>query len=129
MMDRLTGRDLHGRPFIMIRKSDDDFEKLKRDALEKLAHYEDLEEDERLVELPCAVGDTVWEVQEIRKRIQEYIVTYVNYNNNSLYYGWRVKDGKGIYSNLSGFEEHKIGKTIFLTREEAEAALKERETE
>ena len=30
------------------------------DAFTKLAHYEDLEEAGRLIELPCAVGDTVW---------------------------------------------------------------------
>ena len=29
-------------------------------VLEKLAHYEDLEEQGRLIELPCGVGDTVW---------------------------------------------------------------------
>lgn len=28
--------------------------------MKKLAHYEDLEEQGRLIELPCAVGDTVW---------------------------------------------------------------------
>ena len=27
---------------------------------EKLAHYEDLEEAGRLIELPCAVGEEVW---------------------------------------------------------------------
>lgn len=29
-------------------------------AIEKLAHYEDSEELGRLIELQCAVGDTVW---------------------------------------------------------------------
>lgn len=96
-------------------------------CIDKLAHYEDLEEQGRLIELPCTVGDTVYEVQKIRKRIQEYTVTYVNYDNHSLYYGWRVKDGKGIYSNLNGFNEFAIGKTVFLNREAAEAKLNKME--
>ena len=35
-------------------------------------------------------------------------------------------DGNGIYSNLNGFEASAIGKTVFLTKEEAEEKLKER---
>ena len=31
-----------------------------RTALEKLDHYEDLEEQGRLIELPCKIGDTVY---------------------------------------------------------------------
>lgn len=31
------------------------------DALKKLADYEDLEEQGRLIKLPCKVGDTVWD--------------------------------------------------------------------
>ena len=38
-----------------------------------------------------------------------------------------MKDGKGVYSNVNGFSEYAIGKTVFLTIEEAEAALKELE--
>ena len=34
------------------------------DLIDKLAHYEDLEEQGRLIELPCAVGDTVWLVEK-----------------------------------------------------------------
>lgn len=33
--------------------------KLISDALDKLAHYEELEKQERLIELPCRVGDTI----------------------------------------------------------------------
>ena len=32
-----------------------------RMILEKLAEYEDLEEQGRLIKLPCKVGDTVWD--------------------------------------------------------------------
>ena len=93
----------------------------------ELAKAVELLKADRLIELPCAVGDTVYEVQEIRKRIQEYTVISVHYSHCSILFGWELKDGKGIYSNLNGFEESAIGKTIFLTPEAAEARLAEME--
>ena len=94
---------------------------------EKLKEYEDLEEQGKLLKLPVAVGDTVYEVQELRKRIQPYIVIAVHVSNCGNLYGWELKDGKGVYSNVNGFSEYAIGKTVFLTKEEAEAALEELE--
>ncbi len=91
----------------------------------KLAEYEDLEEKGKLLKLPCAVGDTVYEVQDLRKRIQPYTVIAVHASNCGNLYGWELKDGKGVYSNVNGFSEYAIGKSVFLAKEEAEAALKE----
>lgn len=96
-------------------------------AVEKLAEYEDLEEQGKLLKLPCAVGDTVYEVQDLRKRIQSYTVIAVHVSNCGNLYGWELKDGKGIFSNINGFSEYALGKSVFLTKEEAEAALKELE--
>ena len=93
----------------------------------KLGKYEDLEEQGKLLKLPCAVGDTVYEVQDLRKRIQPYTVIAAHISNCGNLYGWELKDGKGVYSNVNGFSEYVIGKQVFLTREEAEAALKELE--
>ena len=87
-----------------------------REWLEELKHYKQLEEHGRLIELPCAVGDTVYEVQKIRKRIQEYTVISIHYSHSSILIGWEIKDGNGIYSNLNGFEASAIGKTVFLTK-------------
>lgn len=92
---------------------------------EKLKEYEDLEEQRKLLKLPVAVGDTVYEVQELRKRIQPYIVIAVHVSNCGNLYGWELKDGKGVYSNVNGFSEYAIDKQVFLTKEAAEAALKE----
>lgn len=92
-------------------------------AITKLAEYEDLEEQGKLLELPCAVGDTVYEIQELRKRIQPYTVIAIHISNCGRLYGWELKDGKGVYSNVNGFSEYALGKTVFLTREEAESAL------
>ena len=33
------------------------------EAIKKLAHYEDLEEQGKLIELPCKVGDTVYAIR------------------------------------------------------------------
>lgn len=98
-----------------------------KEAVGYRAEYEALEEQGKLLKLPCAVGDTVYEVQELRKRIQPYTIIVVQVSNCGNLYGWELKDGKGIYSNVHGFSEYAIGKQVFLTLEGAEAALKELE--
>jgi hypothetical protein len=77
--------------------------------------------------LPCKVGDTVYEIQPIRQRIQAYDVTTVKYNGHYYWFTWILKDRRGLYGNVEGFTDMQIGKTVFLTKEEAEKALKERE--
>lgn len=133
-MERLTERDEFGNADIIgVDSMDlqcnlefDEFNKVTN-ALNKLAEYEDLVEQNKLLKLPCAIGDTVYEVQELRKRIQPYIVIAVHVSNCGNLYGWELKDGKGVYSNVNGFSEYALEKSVFLTREEAEAALKELE--
>lgn len=96
------------------------------EAVDRIAEYEDLEEQGKLLKLPCAVGDTVYEVQEIRKRIQQYEITAAHVDRfGKWYFYWRLKDGQGIYGRVAGFSESYLGVKVFFTREEAEAALKE----
>ena len=78
----------------------------------------------RFVELPCKVGDTVYVIKSIaeeEKIIQDHVET--------LGIGYYA-DGINIYQwdgvKTDGYFED-FGKTVFLTREEAERALKERE--
>lgn len=73
------------------------------EVLRKLAEYEDLEEQGKLLKLPCVVGDTVY-----------CIMTSIKGTNPTIF------SQKFDYSMIESF-----GKTVFLTREEAEAALKE----
>nr|DAX11558.1 MAG TPA: hypothetical protein [Bacteriophage sp.] len=73
------------------------------DLREKLKYYEDLEEQGRLIKLPCKVGDDVY-----------YILGIPNKTPCTI--------DKCTFE-LSDI--NKIGKTLFLTREEAEAKLKE----
>ena len=100
------------------------------DIYEKLADYEDMEEQGKLIVLPCAAGDEVYELQRTRKRVQAYVVTAVEISGGnpiSLSFRWHLKDNKGIYGNPYGFTAHDIGKTVFLNEDEAKKALKESE--
>lgn len=96
------------------------------DMYEKLADYEDMEEQGKLMVLPCAAGDEVYEVQRTRKRVQAYVVTAVEISGGNpinLSFRWHLKDNKGIYDNPYGFTAHDIGKTVFLNEEAAKKAL------
>ena len=81
----------------------------------------------RLRELAQAyrlLGNTVYEPNK-RGFVSTYKVISVHLSECSILIGWNLLDG--IYSNLNGFEISALGKTVFLTREAAEAALKEKE--
>lgn len=87
-------------------------------ALEKLAEYEDLEEQGLLIKLPCKVGDTVYAIN--CNEIIESTVTEITLNEKGVRY---IR----LYSTddrLADFKYDYFKKTVFLTREEAEKALK-----
>lgn len=93
----------------------------------KLKEYEDLEEQGRLIKLPCKVGDTVYVVTPGCETVEECKVMTVNYSNtatseNVFYIEALPATGSRV---LIGFYSNKIGKTVFLTKTEAEAKLKE----
>lgn len=97
--------------------------------LEELKSYKDLEEQGLLVRLPCKVGDTVWdndfgypESYEIKAFSYGYCDSYVepDIEDEIIFY----------YENYTGsitgaFPMSEIGKTVFLTREEAVNKLEE----
>lgn len=92
-------------------------------------HFRELaqaEKDGRIVVLPCKVGDVVYEANK-RGFVSTYEVISIHVSACSILIGWDLIDG--IYSNLNGLEVSALGKTVFLTREEAEAALKKREAD
>lgn len=70
-----------------------------------------------VVALPCKVGDIVYQTDGIR--IYELTILDILLHKNKPYY-----ETDGI-----DFDDDAIGKTVFLTREEAEAKLKEGATE
>lgn len=89
--------------------------------IDKLAAYEDAEEQGLLLRLPCKVGDTVY--VPTRNFISELRVTEVTYDRDGTYLRWVLLSG--IYPNLNGFVGRKIGNEVFLTKSEAEAKLAE----
>ena len=90
-----------------------------KEAMEKLAEYEDLEDQGLLLQLPCKKGDTVYSIT--RDFISEYIVESIRIYEHSIQFYWKCT--KGIYHNVVGFADFEIGKTVFLTEQEAQAAL------
>lgn len=80
----------------------------------------DLDRLRELAEADRLIGMTVYEPNK-RGFISTYEVISVHISKCSILVGWNLLDG--VYSNLNGFEISALGKSIFLTREEAEAAL------
>ena len=87
----------------------------------ELKKYKDLEEQGLLVRLPCKVGDTVY--VPTRVLVSEFKITAIFCDIHGTYFYWLFYCG--IYERTSGFSERDIGKTVFLTREEAEKKLEE----
>lgn len=82
-------------------------------AIEKLATYEDLEEQGLLVRLPCPIGTTVWDICGMD--IRENVVSGIEC----------VKDGKQfLWANHDEWLGE-LNDLVFPTREEAEKKLKE----
>lgn len=86
----------------------------------QLKEYKDLEEQGKLMKLPCAVGDTVYYLDRFCSG------TSLDCPRRPCepceYYKLEIYEGKFKLNDINDF-----GKTVFLTREEAEAALKELE--
>ncbi len=90
----------------------------QRKVWERLKQYEDAEAEGCLVVLPCKVGDTVWVV--FANGIRPYVVDRINIiAQNQLRVRMRFMCNETLYLTDNNF-----GKSVFLTREEAEAALK-----
>ena len=109
-------------------KADEIALKLMRLAdLESLCSYTRLRElaeadrDGRLVVPPCKAGDTVYEVTS-RKTISEYRVKAIRVELFCTFIEWDIVAGF-VDKSIFGVSVNEIGKTVFLTREEADRAL------
>lgn len=128
-MGRLTRHaHLNGDPAIEYKGKNYPYWHEQYDALSILAHYEDLEEQGRLIELPCKVGDTVWNVNEyvegFKIRPMEIVLMEIGVKGKKYIFSVYTDD----YDNDElvqsyGFDD--FGNVLFLTKEEAEAKLKE----
>lgn len=99
---------------------------------EKLAKYEELEERDKLIRLPCKIGNIVYNYNPyttIHTGIQPYEITNIMISQNKKgewtkkYRAMLLINGKTIDWQMN-FKFDDIGKTVFLTKE-AEKALAE----
>lgn len=86
-------------------------------AIEKLADYEDLEEQGLLVRLPCPIGTTVWDICGMD--IRENVVSGLEYDKGGKWFLWANED------ECLG----ELNVLVFLNREEAENKLEELKNE
>ena len=85
-------------------------------SYDRLRELAEADRDGRAVALPCKVGDTVY-FALLGRIIEKQVFSIVSFSNSTRIYC----DGTSEY-----FRPEDIGKTFFLTREEAERALMER---
>lgn len=80
------------------------------------------DKDGRMVVLPCKVGDTVWITGSVRRLYSEKVRTFFC-GDPSYSRGMADNGVKMIRTTGCDIPIHEFGKTVFLTREEAEKAL------
>lgn len=113
---------------IQLNNVDEAFEEGWRQALEnlanlpsekKLAAYKDAEEQGRLVILPCKIGDALFVTDEgTCLPAVRMVETVTLFNEKVLIQAVNSRNGASYYCTVKDF-----GKTVFLTREEANAAM------
>ena len=89
-------------------------------AAERLRELAEADKDGRLVVLPCKVGDIVWANLDGMRHTRKCVIEFANIGSPGTTIVFSTVDGsrKQYWVNPSSF-----GKTVFLTRKEAEKAL------
>ncbi len=90
-------------------------------SYDRLRELAEADKAGRIVVLPCKVGDKLYEVTG-RKTISVYRVKAIRVELFTLFIEWDIEEGF-VWQSLAGINTGEIGKTVFLTREEAEKAL------
>lgn len=94
------------------------------DLRERLKAYEDKEEQGLLIELPCKVGDVVY--FPIYDYHDSAIIETIRVEENGIFFDWYQLevgvDCTEVWDNGT-FTLEMVGKSVFLTRSEAEEAL------
>ena len=103
--------------FGVVRRTAEGFGQ-EADWLEELKRYRDLEEQGRLLVLPCKVGDVVYEI------IEETVPNRYFYINE-----WQVQDVSAKAVKYADEWESYDYENLYFTREEAEAALERKRGE
>lgn len=96
---------------------------------EEVAELIRAKQEGRLIELPCKLGDTVYRIDPDEDKIQETKCFSLSVNE-TICRGKHVEWLIWLYVSVNGRSQSELyGRTIFLTRGQAEAALKGSEQE
>lgn len=101
------------------------FDRLQKAVSKGCSYFKDRS---RFVELPCKIGDTLYTIVT-GNRIREWIVvdiSFFSYSVVKIVITADSKDNNG--TDHMRFEKHYLNHSVFLSREAAEQALKERES-
>ena len=101
-----------------------EFDGLPIDRLRELA---EADKDGRVVVLPCKVGDTVWIVGTVRKLYSAKVRTFFCGHPSTVCGSDPYGHIHMIRTTECDIPMQEFGKTVFLSREEAEKALREME--
>lgn len=73
---------------------------------------------ERSIKLPCKVGDIIYKANKASETVRKHKVIKIDYELNDVGFTCQI-----WFENYNFCFAHHFGKTIFLTREEAEEAV------
>lgn len=103
-----------------------------KEITNKLAEYEDAEENGLLVRFPCRIGSTVFFILEDsvdKDNVNGYVVSSPHKIIDACKNGFFTGQTKDFPYDSDFTEWKEIGKTVFLTKAEAESKLAEMEGE
>lgn len=106
--------------------------RLLNEALKKLAEYENAEDNGLLLRLPCRIGSTVFFILEDsvdKDNVNGYVVSSPHKIIEVCKSGFFTGQTKDFLYDSDFTEWEEIGKTVFLTKAEAESKLAEMEGE
>ena len=87
---------------------------------ERLAQFEDMEDQGRILIPPCNVGDTVYVINSLW--VSEYTVTSVYWDG--IFFQFKAEnEAHAEDCRYFSFFDERVGKTVFLSREDAEKSI------
>lgn len=112
--------DSYGRGMTLRTENAQRLEIIKEIPINRLRELAQADREGRLVVLPCDVGDKLYDVTlgEVREKIVISLSMLLSKSVNHL-----VIHAENFRNAVTSYELQDIGKTVFLTREAAEAAL------
>lgn len=99
-------------------------------VMDKLAYYEDLEEQGNFINLPCKTGNTVYFIaknEEGKDEVRSGIVERIRYEDRADFTPKYIYNEIYVTGFLYPIPFDAIGKIVFLTKKEAKIALNEKE--